>query len=74
MRIIINQLTKHRIMKKTPNQLSRVAIAYHPGDTLKEKLNELGMSIKEFSVRTSKPEKTYTEPQHPESSIYLKTK
>ncbi len=45
-------------MKKTPNQLSRVAIAYHPGDTLKEKLNELGMSIKEFSVRTSKPEKT----------------
>lgn len=34
------------------------AVAYHPGETLAEKLTELGMSIKEFALRTSKPEKT----------------
>lgn len=34
------------------------AIAIHPGKTLEEKLKEMGMSIKEFAVRTSKPEKT----------------
>lgn len=30
----------------------------HPGVTLKEKLDELGMSQKEFAVRTEKPEQT----------------
>lgn len=33
-------------------------IAFHPGETLAEKLEELGMGPKEFSVRTGKPEKT----------------
>ena len=33
-------------------------VIYHPGVTLAEKLEELGMSAKEFSVRTKKPEKT----------------
>lgn len=33
-------------------------VAYHPGITLSEKLKETGMSIKEFAVRTSKPEDT----------------
>jgi len=33
-------------------------IAFHPGETLAEKLNELGMGPKEFSIRTDKPEKT----------------
>lgn len=33
-------------------------IEFHPGVTLSEKLKELGMSVKEFAVRTSKPEKT----------------
>lgn len=33
-------------------------VAFHPGETLSEKLKEMGMSIKEFAVRTSKPEKT----------------
>lgn len=33
-------------------------VAFHPGDTLSEKLDELGMGPKEFSVRTGKPEKT----------------
>jgi HTH-type transcriptional regulator/antitoxin HigA len=33
-------------------------IAFHPGETLEEKLEELGMGPKEFSVRTGKPEKT----------------
>jgi len=30
----------------------------HPGTTLEEKLEEMGMSIKEFALRTCKPEKT----------------
>lgn len=30
----------------------------HPGETLEEKLQEMGMGPKEFGVRTSKPEKT----------------
>jgi addiction module HigA family antidote len=33
-------------------------IAFHPGETLAEKLEELGMGPKEFAVRTGKPEKT----------------
>ena len=33
-------------------------VEFHPGITLSEKLKELGMSVKEFAVRTSKPEKT----------------
>lgn len=33
-------------------------IVFHPGETLWEKLEELGMGPKEFAVRTGKPEKT----------------
>lgn len=33
-------------------------IAFHPGETIEEKLEELGMGPKEFAVRTGKPEKT----------------
>ncbi len=33
-------------------------VAFHPGETLSEKLKEMGMSVKEFAVRISKPEKT----------------
>jgi len=33
-------------------------VVYHPGVTLTEKLEELGMTVKEFAVRTTKPEKT----------------
>ena len=36
----------------------KAVYAFHPGITLREKLEEMGMSIKEFAVRTSKPEKT----------------
>ena len=38
--------------------ISKLAVVFHPGVTLSEKLSESGMSIKEFAVRTSKPEKT----------------
>lgn len=31
---------------------------YHPGETLDEKLKEMGMGVKEFATRVSKPEKT----------------
>jgi len=34
------------------------AVAFHPGEFLSERLNELGMSQKEFAVRANKPEKT----------------
>lgn len=30
----------------------------HPGETLEEKLQEMGMGLKELAVRTGKPEKT----------------
>lgn len=33
-------------------------IAFHPGETLGEKLEELGMGPKEFALRSGKPEKT----------------
>jgi HTH-type transcriptional regulator / antitoxin HigA len=33
-------------------------IAFHPGETLAEKLEELGMGPKEFALCTGKPEKT----------------
>lgn len=33
-------------------------IVFHPAATLHEKLSEMGMSIKEFALRTGKPEKT----------------
>ncbi len=33
-------------------------VEFHPGITLSEKLKEMEMSVKEFAVRTSKPEKT----------------
>lgn len=37
---------------------SKLIKVHHPGETLAEKLKEMGMSIKEFAVRVSKPEKT----------------
>ncbi len=36
----------------------KLAVCFHPGRTLSEKLEEMGMGVKEFAVRTSKPEKT----------------
>jgi len=43
--------------------------AVHPGETLREKLEELGMSPKEFAVRTGKPVKTISEILNAKSSI-----
>ncbi len=36
------------------------SVVFHPGDTLAEKLEEMGMGPKEFALRTGKPEKTIT--------------
>ncbi len=44
-------------------------IAFHPGETLKEKLEELNIGVKEFSVRAEKPEKTIIAIINGESSI-----
>lgn len=41
----------------------------HPGETLKEKLEEMGMGPKEFAIRTGKPEKTITAVLGGDSSI-----
>jgi len=45
------------------------SIAFHPGETLAEKLEELGMGPKEFAIRTGKPEKTITAVLHGKSNI-----
>lgn len=37
---------------------TKLITIYHPGITLAEKLKEMGMSVKEFAIRVSKPEKT----------------
>ena len=37
---------------------AQLPVVYHPGETLDEKLQEMGMSVKEFATRVSKPEKT----------------
>lgn len=37
---------------------TKLPVVYHPGATLEEKLQEMGMSVKEFATRVSKPEKT----------------
>lgn len=37
---------------------AKLPTVYHPGETLDEKLQEMGMSVKEFALRVSKPEKT----------------
>ncbi|CAN1548932.1 Cro/C1-type helix-turn-helix domain [Spirosomataceae bacterium] len=44
-------------------------IAFHPGETLKEKLEELNMGPKEFAIRTGKPEKTIIAILKGESSL-----
>jgi addiction module HigA family antidote len=41
----------------------------HPGETLREKLEELEMGSKEFAIRTGKPEKTISEVLNGNSSI-----
>jgi addiction module HigA family antidote len=44
-------------------------IVFHPATTLNEKLKEMGMSRKEFAVRTGKPEKTIIAVLKEESSL-----
>lgn len=52
-----------------PQNEFRLDIAFHPGETLEEKLEEMKMGPKEFSVRTGKPEKTINAVLKGESSI-----
>lgn len=44
-------------------------VVFHPATTLKEKLEEMGMSKKEFALRTGKPEKTIIAVLKEESSL-----
>ncbi len=50
-------------------RLKQLAVVFHPGETLDEKLKEMGMSVKEFAVRTSKPVKTIIAIKNGNSSI-----
>ena len=52
------QRIKNITMKTKIQKPFTPKVSYHPGVTLAEKLEELGMSVKEFAVRTAKPEKT----------------
>lgn len=53
----------------TPTNQYHPQIAFHPGETLSEKLEELGMGPKEFALRTRKPEKTVIAIMNAQSSI-----
>ena len=44
-------------------------VIFHPGETLEEKLQEMGMGPKEFAIRTGKPEKTIIAVLKGDSSI-----
>ncbi len=44
-------------------------VVFHPATTLNEKINEMGMSIKEFALRTGKPEQTIIAVLKEESSL-----
>lgn len=45
------------------------SVVFHPGETLAEKLQEMGMGPKEFALRSGKPEKTINDVLHGDSSI-----
>ena len=45
------------------------SVVFHPGETLEEKLQEMGMGPKEFALRTGKPEKTIIAVLNGESAI-----
>lgn len=53
----------------TPANQYNPDIVFHPAATLNEKLEEMGMSIKEFALRTGKPEKTIIAVLNEESSL-----
>lgn len=52
----------------TANQYNPLIVS-HPGETLREKLDEVGIGPKEFAIRTGKPEKTISEVLHGHSAI-----
>jgi addiction module HigA family antidote len=49
--------------------VSQLITVHHPGVVLDEKLKEMGMSIKEFALRVTKPEKTIIAVINGDSSI-----
>ena len=44
-------------------------VVFHPGETLREKLEELKVKPMEFAIRTGKPEKTISNVLNGKSSI-----
>lgn len=62
------QLPQREIVMAMKNQYNPQSYP-HPGETLEEKLQEIGMGPKEFGIRTGKPEKTIYAIIKGESSI-----
>jgi HTH-type transcriptional regulator / antitoxin HigA len=56
-------------MSTTRRNQFTLDIAFHPGETLAEKLEEMPMSIKELALRTDKPEKSIIEVIQGQASI-----
>ncbi len=50
-------------------RLKQLAVVFHPGETLDEKLKEMGMSVEEFALRTGKPISTIIAIKSGNSSI-----
>lgn len=53
----------------SPINLYKPDVVFHPATTLNEKLQEMGMSRKEFALRTGKPERTIIAVLKEESSV-----
>ena len=66
---MVNKVTNFRSKLNMTTSKFIPAVAFHPGMTLAEKLKEMDMGIKEFAIRTSKPEKTIHAVIKGESSI-----
>ena len=60
---------KNMSIKKLMNIRQKIAVSYHPGVMLQERLEELGMSIKTFAVRCGKPESTIHAVLNKKSSV-----
>lgn len=56
--LLLPQTLKYTYKMKSNQKELLPAKVYHPGVTLKEKLEELNMGPKEFAIRSGKPEKT----------------
>ena len=65
----IDDMNSAECLEDTRNLPGHYIESFHPGVTLEEKLEEMGMSVKEFAIRTDKPEKTINAVLKGDSSV-----